>query len=104
MGDVKRTLCFVTLSVRTYVHISYIFPSLNQQETGDDGIVNVSPHEEDPGWPGMTLLEPPSRIRIKEALAEKRQTLEDAKRENRQRSMLEVEKQESLPMRQTKDT
>lgn len=83
---------------------TYNFFFLNQQENGDDGIVNVSPHEEDPGWPGMMLLEPPSRIRIKEALAEKRQALEDAKRQKRQRSTLEEEKQQPLPTAQTKDT
>ena len=63
----------------------------------------MSPHDEDPGWEGMRLLEPPSRVGIKEALAEKRQAVEDAKKSQPKRTKQTVEKKRAAPNPKNKD-
>lgn len=60
-------------------------------------------HDEDPGWEGMRLLEPPSRINIKEALAKKREAVEEAKKSQQKKAKQTMEKKRAAPIQKNKD-
>ena len=76
-------MCFFNLKLR-WVNNRFqsqeLCPTFLRQENGEKSITTVGEHDEDPGWGGMRLLEPPSRINIKEALAKKREAVEEAQK------------------------
>lgn len=78
-------------------------PTFLRQENGEKSITTVGEHDEDPGWGGMRLLEPPSRINIKEALAKKREAVEEAQKSQQKKAKQTMEKKRAAPIPKTKD-